>query len=57
MTLAFLIALPFLGSVLAALMPSNARNADSTLAGALSVAAALWVASMFPQVRYGGDVR
>src|SRR5690606_31348545 len=57
MTLALLIALPFIGSVLAALMPSNARNAESTLAGALSVAAAVWVATLFPQVRNGGIVR
>ncbi|MCD6672900.1 MAG: monovalent cation/H+ antiporter subunit A [Burkholderiaceae bacterium] len=57
MTLAFLIALPFLGSVLAALMPSNARNVESTLAGTLSVAAAVWTASLFPQVRDGGVVR
>ena len=57
MTLALLIALPFIGSALAALMPSNARNAESTLAGALSVAAAVWVASLFPQVRDGGIVR
>ncbi|MCO5102164.1 MAG: monovalent cation/H+ antiporter subunit A [Burkholderiaceae bacterium] len=57
MSLAFLIALPFLGSVVAALMPSNARNAESTLAGSLSVAAAVWTASLFPQVRDGGVVR
>ncbi|HEY0878259.1 MAG TPA: monovalent cation/H+ antiporter subunit A [Zeimonas sp.] len=57
MTLALLIALPFLGSVLAALMPPNARNAESTLAGALSVAATVWVALLFPQVRDGGVVR
>src|SRR5690606_31509446 len=57
MTLALLIALPFLGSVLAALMPSNARNAESTLAGAVAMSAAAWVASLFPQVRDGGVVR
>ncbi len=57
MTLALLIALPFIGSALAALMPSNARNAESTLAGALSVAAAIWVASLFPEIRNGGVVR
>jgi len=57
MTLALLIALPFLGSVVAALLPPNARNAESTLAGALSVAAAVRVATLFPQVRDGGVVR
>src|SRR5690606_36641850 len=32
-------------------------NAESTLAGALSVAAAIWVALLFPQVQDGGVVR
>ncbi len=57
MTLALLIALPFLGSVVAALLPPNARNAESTLAGALSLAATVWVAMLFPLVRDGGVVR
>lgn len=57
MTFAFLIALPFLGSVVAALLPPNARNAESTLAGALAVGATVWVATLFPQVRDGGVVR
>ncbi len=57
MTLALLIALPFLGSVVAGLLPANARNAESTLAGALSVACTAWVASLFPLVRDGGVIR
>ncbi len=57
MTLAFLIALPFIGSVLAALLPANARNAESTLAGLLALAATIRVALLFPQVRDGGVVQ
>lgn len=33
MSLVLLVALPFLASLLAALLPANARNAESTLAG------------------------
>ena len=36
MSLVLLVALPFLASLLAALLPANARNAESTLAGVIA---------------------
>ena len=36
MPLIALILLPFVGSLVAALLPSNARNAESTLAGVIA---------------------
>src|SRR5690606_20900248 len=57
MSLAFLIALPFAGSLLAGLLPTNARNAESTLAGLVALTAAVWVATLFPEVRDGGVIR
>lgn len=46
-----LVALPFIGSVLAALLPSNARNTESTLAGLLTLFCAVQAALLFPQDR------
>src|SRR6476659_6071201 len=57
MSLALLLALPFIGSAIAALLPSNARNAESTWSAAIAAAALVRVAVMFPQVRDGGVVR
>ena len=57
MSLALLLALPFIGSVIAALLPSNARNAESTWSAVIAAAALVRVAVMFPQVRDGGVVR
>ena len=46
MSLILLITLPFAASLLAALLPANARNAESTLAGVVALLcvglAALW---------------
>ena len=39
MSLVLLVALPFLASLLAALLPANARNAESTLAGVIALLA------------------
>ena len=44
MPLVFLVALPFVASVLAALLPSNARNRESTLAGLVALGCAVQVA-------------
>src|SRR6476620_672521 len=57
MSLALLLALPFVGSAIAALLPSNARNAESTWSAAIAAAALVRVAVMFPQVRNGGVIR
>jgi multicomponent K+:H+ antiporter subunit A len=52
-----LVALPFIGSVLAALLPSNARNTESTLAGLLTLFCAVQAALLFPQIAAGEVLR
>jgi multicomponent K+:H+ antiporter subunit A len=52
-----IILLPFLGSVLAALLPSNARNVEAWLAGFVALACAVLVATLHPQIADGGVVR
>ena len=54
MALSYLILLPFIGSAIAALLPANARNAESTLAGAISVWCVVQVAMLFPEVQNNG---
>ncbi|MDR7093496.1 monovalent cation/H+ antiporter subunit A [Hydrogenophaga laconesensis] len=56
-SLIFLVALPFLGSLLAALLPANARNTESTLAGAIALFCAVQTAMYFPEVAAGGVIR
>lgn len=48
-----LVLLPFAGSLIAAFMPANARNAESTLAGAIALLCAVQVASLYPEVAAG----
>jgi len=57
MSLALLLALPFIGSVIAAFMPANARNAESTWSAAVALVAVTGVALRFPDVRNGGVIR
>ncbi|GAB2464201.1 MAG: monovalent cation/H+ antiporter subunit A [Comamonas sp.] len=57
MALSYLVLLPFIGSVVAGLLPANARNAESTLAGLISLFCAYQVAMLFPEVVDGGVVR
>ncbi|MDM0040437.1 monovalent cation/H+ antiporter subunit A [Variovorax sp. J22G21] len=57
MPLVLLVALPFIASVLAALMPSNARNRESTLAGLVALGCAIQTALMFPRIAGGNVVR
>jgi len=57
MSLILILALPFAGSLCAALLPSNARNAEAWLAGLTALACTVLVASLFPQVVDGGVVR
>ncbi len=57
MALALLILLPFVGSVLAAVLPANARNTESTLAGIITVACAVQAALFYPEVAAGGVLR
>lgn len=56
-SLFLLLALPFIGSVVAALLPARARNAAATWAGLIALAAAVQVARLFPAVRDGGVLR
>jgi multicomponent K+:H+ antiporter subunit A len=57
MALALLVALPFVGSVVAALLPANARNAESTWAGLVTVVCVLQAAMLFPSISGGGVIR
>ncbi len=57
MPLIYLILLPFLGSVIAALLPSNARNTESTLAGLIALFCVVQAALYFPDIASGGVLR
>jgi multicomponent K+:H+ antiporter subunit A len=57
MPLVALLLLPFLGSVLCALLPTRARTILSGTAGLVSGVAAVWVILLFPRVREGGAIR
>ena len=57
MPLVLLVVLPFLASVLAALLPSDARNRESTLAGLVALGCAVQVAWLFPQLADGNVLR
>ncbi|MDM0027097.1 monovalent cation/H+ antiporter subunit A [Variovorax saccharolyticus] len=57
MPLVFLVALPFVASVLAALLPSDARNRESTLAGLVALGCALQAAWFFPDLANGNVIR
>lgn len=51
-----LIALPFCGSCIAALLPTNARNAGALLAGGISLAALALAIAIYPHITDGGVV-
>lgn len=57
MSLIVLLLLPFVGSCLAALLPHNARNTESLLAGLVALVGTVQVALLYPQVAYGGVIR
>ena len=57
MPLITLILLPFVGSLLAAVLPANARNTESTLAGLIAVFCTLQAALYFPEIADGGILR
>lgn len=50
MRLILIIVIPFLGSLGAAFLPSDARNREAWLAGVISLVTALLVASLYPSV-------
>lgn len=55
--LLYLILLPFMGSMLAAMLPANARNAEAWLSGGVAIAAFIIVVCLYPWVADGGIVR
>lgn len=55
--LPLLIILPFAGSLLAALLPTNARNAEAWLSGGIAIVAFALTTFMFPLVADGGVVK
>ncbi len=57
MPLVLLVALPFIASVLAALLPADARNRESSLAGLVALGCAVQVAWLFPQLADGNVLR
>ncbi len=56
MSLLLLLALPFVGSAVAALLPTNARNLESSWAGLVALAVAVPLALRYPEVANGGVV-
>ena len=57
MALTLIFLLPFLGSLFAAFLPSNARNAEAWLAGAVAATATALAVSLYPQVAAEGVLR
>ncbi|HWK70610.1 MAG TPA: monovalent cation/H+ antiporter subunit A [Burkholderiaceae bacterium] len=57
MSLFFILALPFAGSIIAALLPSNARKLEAWLAGFVAVVCAVLVFTQFPHVLDGHVVK
>src|SRR5687768_8127936 len=55
--LSIVLALPFAGSVAAALLPANARNAEAWLAGAVALAAHALAWSFYPEMSNGQVLR
>jgi multicomponent K+:H+ antiporter subunit A len=56
MTLVFLLFIPFLGSMLAALLPTYGRNRASWWAALVALAVAVPLGLLYPQIRDGGVV-
>ena len=57
MLLAALVLVPFLGSLLAAVMPADARNRESWLAIAVAAGGLLMAGSQYPAVAAGQVLR
>ncbi len=57
MSLLALLLLPFVGSLITALLPTRARTAIAGCAGLVSTLAAFWVVALFPKVRDGAVLR
>ena len=57
MPLIYLILLPFIGSLLAAFLPANARNSESTIAGLIALFCTVQAALCFPDISDGEVLR
>ncbi|MDD3353400.1 proton-conducting transporter membrane subunit, partial [Zoogloea sp.] len=57
MALLLIVLLPFVGSLGAAFLPTNARNAEAWLAGIVALTVAILTASLYPQVAAEGVLR
>ncbi|UOF94008.1 MAG: monovalent cation/H+ antiporter subunit A [Bordetella sp.] len=57
MSLILILVLPFLGSLFAALLPSNARNAESWLAGIISLVCTFLIINLYPEISSGEIIR
>jgi len=57
MPLITLILFPLIGSLVAAVLPTNARNAESTLAGLIALLCTVQVALCFPEIADGAVLR
>ena len=57
MSLVAILALPFLGSCVAALLPANGRNAEAWLAGAIALIGLALVAAEYPNIIDGRVIR
>ena len=53
MSLLFLLSLPFIGSAVAALLPTNARNLESLWAGAIALVITVQLALLYPDISAG----
>ncbi|WP_269933022.1 monovalent cation/H+ antiporter subunit A [Aminobacter sp. HY435] len=56
-SLIWMIVLPFVGSAIAAVLPSNARNAEAWLAGFVTLAVLVMASASYPAVAAGGAIR
>ena len=56
MSLLLLLLLPFVGSAIAVLLPTSARNLESLWAALVAVAVAVPLALLYPDVAHGGVI-
>ncbi|MEO8838693.1 MAG: proton-conducting transporter membrane subunit, partial [Herbaspirillum sp.] len=57
MTIVWILALPFIGSLCAAFLPANARNAEAWLAGVVGLICVALTLSLWPQIADGQVLR
>ena len=57
MSLIWIVILPFIGSLCAAILPSHARNAATWLAGVVAVGCIILTVRLYPPVAEGGVIR